>query len=97
MDAFHITIGATPHVFDEQGTQKLSLENDLRLDIRQELERPLTRFRSAMIKFSSEIKSASWDLDFVSDADQVFRREVAPTILDIEEEISSSTIVLAIY
>lgn len=63
------------------------------LDIREELEPPLTRFRSAMIKFSSAVKSASWDSDFVSDADQVFRREVAPTVLDIEEEIRSNSFI----
>jgi hypothetical protein len=63
------------------------------LDIRGELQRPLTRFRSAMIEFSSGIKTASWDSDFVSDADQVFRREVEPTILDIEEEIRSNNFI----
>jgi hypothetical protein len=63
------------------------------LDIREELERPLTRFRSAMIKFSSGVKSAAWDSDFVSDADEVFRREVAPTVLDIEEEIRSNNFI----
>jgi hypothetical protein len=46
-----------------------------------------------MIEFSSGIKSASWDSDFVSDADQVFRREVEPTILDIEEEIRSNNFI----
>lgn len=63
------------------------------IDIRNELERPLKRFRSAMIKFSSGVKSASWDEDFVSDADQVFRREVEPAVLDIEEEIRANSFV----
>lgn len=57
------------------------------LDIRNELERPLKRFRSVMIEFSSRIKGTSWDEDFISDADQVFRREVEPAVLDIEEAI----------
>jgi hypothetical protein len=63
------------------------------LDIRNELERSLTRFRSAMIKFSSGIQSASWDEDFVSDADQVFRREVEPAVQDIEEEIRANSFI----
>jgi hypothetical protein len=63
------------------------------LDIRNELERPLKRFRSAMIKFSSGIKTASWDKDFISDADQVFRREVDPVVQDIEENIRSNSFV----
>lgn len=63
------------------------------LDIREELTRPLTRFRSAMIEFSSGIKSASWDSDFISDADQIFRREIEPTILDIEDEIRSNNFI----
>lgn len=63
------------------------------LDIRSELDRHLKRFRSAMIDFSSGIKSASWDEDFVSDADQVFRREVEPAVLDIEEAIRTNSFI----
>lgn len=63
------------------------------LDIRRELERPLKRFRSAIIKFSSGVQSASWDEDFVSDADQVFRREVEPAVQDIEEEIRANSFI----
>jgi len=46
-----------------------------------------------LFEFSSGIKTASWDSNFVSDADQVFRREVEPTILDIEEEIRSNNFI----
>lgn len=60
------------------------------LDIRDELDRPLRRFRSAIIKFSSGVHSAAWDQDFVSDADQVFRREVEPAVQEIEEEIRAN-------
>jgi hypothetical protein len=61
------------------------------LDIRRELEKPLRHFRSAMIKFSTQIESASWDKDFPQDADQVFRSEVAPAILALEDEEKSSS------
>jgi hypothetical protein len=61
------------------------------LDIRRELEKPLAHFRSSMIKFSDQIQSASWDKDFVRDADQVFRSEVAPAVLALEEEEKSNS------
>jgi hypothetical protein len=61
------------------------------LDIRDDLERPLRRFRSAIIKFSSAVQSAAWDQDFVSDADQIFRREVEPAVQEIEEEIRANS------
>jgi|KBSSwiStaDraftv2_1062776.scaffolds.fasta_scaffold55067_3 hypothetical protein len=61
------------------------------LDVRRELEKPLQTFRSVMVKFSSKIESASWDKDFARDADQVFRSEVAPAILALEDEEKSNT------
>jgi hypothetical protein len=61
------------------------------LDIRRDLEKPLRRFRAAMIKFSSQIESAPWDKDFPQDADQVFRSEVAPAVMALEEEEKSNS------
>jgi len=66
------------------------------LDIRKELDKPLTRFRGAMIKFSEEIKSAYWDEDFPSDAENVFYRDVKPAILDIEETVKSNNYLAAL-
>jgi hypothetical protein len=60
------------------------------LDIRRELEKPLIRFRSAIIRFSEDIKATSWDKDFVPESEKVFYREVAPTILEIEEVTKSN-------
>jgi hypothetical protein len=60
------------------------------LDIRRELATALLGFRSAMLKFSREIKNASWDDDFGLAAETVFRQEVAPAILDIEEAVESN-------
>ncbi len=60
------------------------------LDIREELERPLIRFRSSMIKYSSEIKNAPWDKEFPFDAETVFRRDIEPAILDIEDSVKSN-------
>ncbi|HVG32089.1 MAG TPA: hypothetical protein VM911_03385 [Pyrinomonadaceae bacterium] len=61
------------------------------LDIRKELERPLVHFRSAVIGFSDNIKDAAWDENFSFDAEQVFNRDVAPAILNIEDEIKSNS------
>jgi hypothetical protein len=60
------------------------------LDLRRELQRPLVRFRAAMIEFSSSIERASWDPDFVRDAERVLVQKVEPAILDIEEEIKGA-------
>lgn len=61
------------------------------LDIRRELEKPLRNFRSAMIKFSNQIESAPWDKDFADDAEQVFRSEVAPAVIALEDEEKSNS------
>lgn len=60
------------------------------LDIRRELERPLVRFRGAIITFSEGIKNAAWDENFSFDAERVFNKDVAPVILDIEDEVRSN-------
>jgi hypothetical protein len=76
-------------VFDEATFDEI-------LDIRKELEQPLVRFRAAMISFSEKIKSAPWDQDFSSDAEQVFRKEVEPAVLDIEDAIKSNNYLAAL-
>ncbi len=60
------------------------------LDIRSELERPLVRFRSAILKFSEQIRSSSWDEDFSHDAEMIFIKDVKPAILDIEDAVKSN-------
>ena len=50
----------------------------------------MTRFRGAIIQFSEDIKSASWDKSFRSDAEQVFYKNVGPATLDIEEAVKSN-------
>ncbi|MGA7732311.1 MAG: hypothetical protein WCD37_13710, partial [Chloroflexia bacterium] len=60
------------------------------LDIRRELEKPLVRFRGAVIGFAERIKSAAWDSEFSSDAETLYRQDVAPAILDIEETVKAN-------
>lgn len=61
------------------------------VDIRSELEGPLVRFRKAIIDYSEQIENASWDKDFVSDADKVFSQQIEPVVQEIEEFINSNT------
>ncbi len=60
------------------------------IDIRRELENPLVRFRAAIIKFSADVQSASWDKEFPKDAERVFREHVEPAVLDIEDAVKSN-------
>jgi hypothetical protein len=60
------------------------------LDIRQELQKPLIRFRSAMIDFSTEIENAAWDEQFPQECEQIFYQRVAPAVLEIEEACKSN-------
>ncbi len=66
------------------------------IDIRRELDKSLVRFRKAMIEFSDDIKSASWDDDFPYDAESVFHKEVRPAILDIEEAVKSNNLLVSL-
>jgi hypothetical protein len=66
------------------------------LEIRNELDRHLIRFRSALISYSEKIKSEAWEKDFPVDAENVFRRDVAPAILDIEDATKSNKIIAKI-
>ncbi len=60
------------------------------IDIRTELSQSLVRFRQAVIGFSEEMKYAAWERDFPAEADQLFHKRIAPTVLEIEEKIKST-------
>lgn len=66
------------------------------IDIRRELDRPLIRFRSAVIGYAEKIKSASWDEDFAIEAEQVFRRDLEPAVLEVEDVVKSNASLLAL-
>jgi len=57
------------------------------LSIRRELDRPLVKFRGAVSEFSDGMRASGWDPDFAGDAEEVFTREVAPAVQEIEEKI----------
>lgn len=60
------------------------------LDIRAELKKPLTNFRSAIISYSAEIENAAWDKEFSVETEQIFRKYVEPSVLEIEEAYKSN-------
>lgn len=55
------------------------------LDIRKELEDSLTRFRSKMLLYNNEIQSMPWDEEFQFESVRLYQKEVAPSILEIDE------------
>jgi hypothetical protein len=55
------------------------------IDIRKELDQPLIRFRSAIIRFSRTIEYGPWESEFHHEIEQVFIEHVEPAILEIEE------------
>ncbi|MGB3544761.1 hypothetical protein, partial [Rubrivirga sp.] len=59
------------------------------LDIRSDLDRPLSRFRSAIAEFSDEIASAPWDPDFAVESARIYDLRVAPAIADLEDAVAS--------
>lgn len=58
--------------------------------IRGELDKYLVRFRSSIVGFASSVASSPWDVDFDKDVELIFRKEIAPVVLDLEEEIKSN-------
>lgn len=66
------------------------------LDIKAELQKPLLRFQHAMMKYSSEMSLASWDPEFQLEAERVFRREIEPIVLTLEEDMRSNNYLLEI-
>lgn len=69
--------------------QRLPMFEDARieevLEIRDSLNDPLVRFRTAMLSFAEKIRSEAWDSNFADDAENLFVAEVAPAVLEIEE------------
>ena len=55
------------------------------LDIREELDPSLARFRSKMISYSDSIQALPWDDDFEAESSLLYYQEVAPAITEINE------------
>jgi hypothetical protein len=57
------------------------------LDIRAELAKPLTQFRSAMVSVSKEFTSEAWETDFDDEIQNAWVESVAPAIDEIEASV----------
>ncbi len=60
------------------------------LDIRKELDKPLVRFRSAIVAFSDGMRAASWEPEAAGDAVELLVKEVEPAVLEIEELVQTN-------
>ena len=60
------------------------------LDIRKTLDKPLIRFRSAIIEMSDCIRYKPWDEGFYYDVEKLFYHRIEPAVLEIEEECKSN-------
>ncbi len=88
-------MGLVKHLFEYLPTFDNATIDEI-LDIRRELDKPLTRFRKAIINFSQDIKSAAWDKDFPPEVDKIYYRDVKPALLDIEESVKSNKFLVAL-
>ena len=61
------------------------------IDIKKELSIPLIRFRSKMICYSETIQSMPWDDDFETECQILYSKEIAPSLLEIEEMTNDET------
>lgn len=55
------------------------------IDVRRALDRPLIRFRAAMATMARDLETAAWDEGFRAAADSLYRSEVEPALLELEE------------
>ena len=67
------------------------------LDIRRELDRPLVRFRGAVIEFSKGMRASGWDPDFAGDAEAILVREVAPAVQEVEDAVRNNSFLAELW
>ncbi|MEM9461909.1 MAG: hypothetical protein AAGF11_47560 [Myxococcota bacterium] len=60
------------------------------LDLRDELENTVSRFRRGLLRASLEIRNAQWDESFDSEASEIYLRHVAPALDELEESLQST-------
>jgi hypothetical protein len=60
---------------------------DVILDVRNRLHPSLVRFRSALAKASGLFESAAWEESFAPEVDDLYRRDVAPALREVEETL----------
>jgi len=85
-----------PYLFKHLSLQLPNFENtpvDEILDIRKELEKPLVRFRSTILKYSDEIKHIPDDRYIEEACNELYIKEIAPALLELEEAAKANSLV----
>ena len=62
------------------------------IDIKREYSKPLTLFRKGIYSFSEKVKSLPWDKDFQFECLKLYDTEVTPSLLDINEQITQTSV-----
>ena len=60
------------------------------LDIREELEAPLIRYRSKILAYSDSIQALPWDDSFENECSELYYKEVSPAVEEIVELTSEN-------
>jgi hypothetical protein len=60
------------------------------LDVRRELQRPLVRFRAAMVQIGRTINAASHEEEFRSEVERIYREEVGPAIEELRDAVETN-------
>lgn len=66
------------------------------IDIRKELDKPLIRFRSAIVGFSRKIEHEPWAAEFPHEVEQIFIEHVEPAVLEIDEAYKSNKFIVSL-
>jgi len=82
-------IGLVTNLFQRLPIFELADVKEL-IDIRAELNQYLSRFRSGIMKYSNDISSETWDEDFKKASEEIFYKDIEPTLIDIEDAIKSN-------
>ncbi len=61
------------------------------------LEIPLVKFRSEVSKYSDGMRAQGWEPEFAANAEDVFVREVAPAVQEIEEMVRDDRFLAALW
>jgi len=88
-------VSLASHLFERLPNFDLASIDEI-IDIRTELSSYLTKFRASMIELGDQIKNSPWSGEFVKDTEKIFRKNIQPSIAEIEEVIKTKTYLKAL-
>ena len=83
-------VGAAAELLNYMPAFPLSTVGDI-LGIRDELERPLVRFRGAMARIARDMTETPYGEEFRSEIEHVYREEVSPALYEIREAVENNS------